>query len=82
MEFPAETVHSLVNTDIWRGQLWLEGLEDRDRALLAIASFITHYLDWQPRKKFLGPFFVMATSRSGDLQLKGIPGPCGVFRDQ
>jgi hypothetical protein len=44
-----------------------------------ITSFIIHYLDRQPRKKILGPFFVMATIRSGDLLLKGILGPCGVF---
>lgn len=33
MELRAEAVHSLVNTDIWRARLWLEELEDRDRAV-------------------------------------------------
>jgi hypothetical protein len=52
MEFRAETVYSRTasaNTGILDAPLWLE---NRDRAFLAIASFVIHYLDWQARKRF------------------------------
>jgi hypothetical protein len=52
MEFRAETVYShtaSANTGILEARLWLG---DRDRALLAIASFIIHYLDRQAGNNF------------------------------
>src|ERR1700693_5457834 len=54
----------------------------RDRAMLAIASFIIHYLDWQDRKRLregrkkpIGHLIENAAIRSSDLPPNGIPGP-------
>jgi len=50
---------------------------------LGIVDGNVHYhslLGLATRKKILGPFFVMATIRSGDLLQKGIPGILARFR--
>jgi hypothetical protein len=67
MEFCAETVHArpaFANTDILDTGLWLR---DYDRVLLAIASFIIQYLDWQAGSRFCGRFV-----RNGGYSLRWI----------
>jgi hypothetical protein len=43
--------------------------------LLAIASFIIHYLDWQAHNRLLGQLSAMASIGLSGVLLNGIPGP-------
>jgi hypothetical protein len=71
MELRTATVNSLANTSVLEARLWLG---DRDRALLAIASFIMHYLGWPAGRRFRAHLSEMATIRPGGILTIAVPG--------
>jgi hypothetical protein len=50
-------------------------------AMLAIASFIIHYLGWQARNRFLGRLSDGDNFAQVNFSLNGIPTSLGVYED-